>query len=159
MTTISRPNGTSIVTTAHAASAFSHWLSVSLCLSLCTTTTTTTSNTMTNTTTNIAIAAAIEAAVGHNCGRPDMASLLWAASTTVGDEAAASLDAAAQYVKAGGWLPSAGYAETFGGRCNAERRGLGTSLAPAGWHSTSLGPPGPPGQPGPDGNKVRPPAR
>jgi hypothetical protein len=125
LTTISRPNGTSIVTTAHAASAFSHWLSVSLCLSLCTTTTTTTSNTMTTTT--IAIAAAIEAAVGHNCGRPDMASLLWAASTTVGDEAAASLDAAAQYVKAGGWLPSAGYAETFGGRCNAERRGLGTS--------------------------------
>ena len=68
-----------------------------------------------------AIAAAMEAAVGHAKSRRDLASILWAATEAVGDDApaaAAKLAAAADYVAGGGNLPSAGNAETFGGRAN-----------------------------------------
>ena len=58
-----------------------------------------------------AIAAAMEAAVGHAKSRRDLASILWAATEAVGDDApaaAAKLAAAADYVAGGGNLPSAG---------------------------------------------------
>ena len=54
-----------------------------------------------------AIAAAMEAAVGHAKSRRDLASILWAATEAVGDDApaaAAKLAAAADYVAGGGNL-------------------------------------------------------